>query len=167
MTKRFYKATNWLIVATLALMMFVQPNKANASKAPNGCHDSAYGTYRGITTGSFWSEGNKFDYVAVDTVKNIDNMGNSVTTVSSTVQGATFPFLAGPCTDTSACAAQTNPDGTGTSACTITASTCGDTGQTYSTVFTTDGNNVYVITSGDPSLQAFYQPTTLVRDCSE
>jgi|HubBroStandDraft_6_1064221.scaffolds.fasta_scaffold1069887_1 hypothetical protein len=169
MTKRVSKAANWLIVAILASMMFVQPNKANASSQSqaNGCNDSPYGTYRGITTGSFWDGGNLFSFAGITTKKNIDDRGDSVSISTFTAQLDSEPYLVGPCTDTDSCTGPVSPDGTGTSACTIIASTCGDTGQTYSVAYTTDGNHIYAITSVDPSFQAFVEPTTLIRDCSE
>ena len=167
MTKRVSKAANWLIVATLALMVFIQPNKANAFSQANPCNDSTYGTYRGITTGRFWDSGLLFDFAGISTSKNIDDRGDSVSISTFTAQLDSEPYLVGPCTNTDACTGQVNPNGTGTSACTTIASTCGDTGQTYSVAYTTDGNHIYAITSVDPSFEAFVEPTTLIRDCSE
>ena len=153
------KRANWLIAATLALMMFVQPNKTNAAFG-NG---SLSGTYRGLATGSFWSASQKFDFVYTTTFT-FNGKGNAVETDTYTQQGTFGPVLIGPCDDAAACTYEVNHDGTGTAACTNTSSTCGDTGGTWRTAFTTDGDHIYFIITEYKALQALSVSGTLVKD---
>ncbi len=164
------KRANWLIVATLALMMFVQPNKANAFN--NG---SLNGTYRGRATGSFYSLATavppvpsyKFDFVSTD-LFTFDGSGSTTETLTYTYQGASSLLKeGGPCTDIATGSYHVNPDGTGTSTYNITSSTCSDLGGTYTFDFTTDGEYIYRILTSDTSFATFSIAGTSKKDGPE
>jgi hypothetical protein len=160
------KRVNWLVVATLALTLFVQPNKANAFN--NG---SLNGTYRGRSTGSFYSlvtsllPLTKFDWVTTDTFT-FDGNGHTTETFTYTFDtaSASSPYQAGPCTDSAKGTYLLNPDGSGTSEYTVETSNCGDTGGTYTFAFTTDGEYIYRILTSDTSFAAFSIAGTSVKD---
>ncbi len=159
------KRANWLIVATLASMMFVQPNKANAFNNDFILN----GTYRGGGTGTFYdlsATPSKFNYVSTNTFT-YDGNGHTVQTFIYTIEGASSSSQLGPCTDTATGTYQVNQDGTGTSAYTITDSTgsnCTDKGGTYTNAFTTDGTHVYRILTSDSLFAAFSISGTSLKD---
>jgi hypothetical protein len=153
------KRVNWLLAIAFGIMLFLQPNKANAFNN----NRTLDGTYRGRGTGTFWEGGLKFDFVSTE-LFTFDGAGNTSETLTFTYEGASSQTQGGPCTDTATGTYQVNQNGTGTSTYMIVTSSCGDTGGTYSFNFTTDGEYVYRILASDSKFAAFAIAGTSLRD---